>query len=92
MENIAIYFGLFLSLVAAIIAAFLAWKFANFFIARREFYVKSPYDILMKKIGWCVFWFLFILTVGIKIVTPKQDMDNNVKSSKQSSTKHKDKP
>lgn len=89
MEKIFIYFGLSLTLIAAITAAILAWKFANFFIARREFYVKSPYDILMKKLGWCIFWFLFTIYIGINIVMPKKDMDNKIKTTKQSTSKQK---
>lgn len=89
MSEAVIYFGLGLSVIAAIAAAIIAWKVANFFIARREFYVKSQYDILMKKLGWCIFWFLFTLTVGIKIVTPKKDLDKDLKTNKTTTTKEK---
>lgn len=49
--------------------AVLAWKFADFFIARRQFYVKSRYEILIKKLGWCIFWFLLTLSIGIKMIS-----------------------
>ena len=89
MDTTLIYFGLGLSVIAAIAAAIIAWKVANFFLARREFYVKSPYEILMKKLGWCIFWFLFTLTVGVKIVTPKKDLDKYLKTNKTTTTKAK---
>jgi len=80
MNTTLVYFSLGLSVVSAIAAAIIAWKVANFFLARREFYVKSPYEILMKKLGWCIFWFLFTLTIGIKIVTPDKDKTPNTKT------------
>ena len=78
MDTTLIYFGLGLSVIVAISAAIIAWRVANFFLARREFYVKSPYEILMKKLGWSIFWFLLTLTVGMKIVTPKKNLDRNL--------------
>jgi hypothetical protein len=89
MDTTLVYFGLGLSVIAAIAAAIIAWKVANFFLARREFYVKSPYEILMKKLGWCIFWFLFTLTVGVKIITPKKDLDKYLKTNKTTTTKTK---
>lgn len=90
MDTTLVYFGLGLSVVAGIAAAIIAWKVANFFLARREFYVKSPYEILMKKLGWCLFWFLFTIYVGISIMVPKKDRDKYLKSNKHTTTKQKD--
>jgi len=89
MEKLTIYFGLGLTVVVAIIVAIISYKFANFFIARREFYVTSPFDMLMKKLGWSLFWFLFTIYIGISIITPKKDTDNNLKSNKHKTAKHK---
>ena len=89
MDTATIYFGLGLSVVAGIASAIIAWKVANFFIARREFYVKSQYDILMKKLGWCLFWGLFTIYVGVSILVPKKDRDKYLKSTKQTTTKQK---
>lgn len=75
MEKIGIYLGVGLSLLAGIVVAIIAWKVANFFIARREFYVKSQYEILMKKLGWCFSWGIFTAFIGISIVVPKKDKD-----------------
>lgn len=81
MEMIGIYLGVGLSLLAGIVASIIAWKVANFFIARREFYVKSQYEILMKKLGWCFSWGIFIAYIGISIVVPKKD--KNLKPNKE---------
>jgi hypothetical protein len=78
MDITLIYFGLGLSVVAGIAAAIIAWKVANFFLARREFYVKSPYEILMKKLGWCLFWGLFTIYIGVSIVLPKKDKEQKI--------------
>jgi hypothetical protein len=90
MDKVVIYFGLTITLVVAIAVAIITWKIANFFIARREFYVTSPYDMMMKKLGWCLFWFLFTIYIGVSIVVPKKDKDKYFKSNKHSTTKHKD--
>lgn len=90
MDITLVYFGLGLSVVAGIVAAIIAWKVSNFFLARREFYVKSPYEILMKKLGWCLFWFLFTIYVGTSIMIPKKDREKYLKLNKQTTIKHKD--
>jgi len=90
MDITLVYFSLGLSVVAGIVAAIIAWKVSNFFLARREFYVKSPYEILMKKLGWCLFWFLFTIYVGTSIMIPKKEREKYLKLNKQTTTKHKD--
>jgi hypothetical protein len=76
MEEKYIYTGLILSVIAGIIAAIIAWRVSNFFIARREFYAKSQYEILMKKLGWCFFWGAFVAFVGFSIVVYVADEKN----------------
>ncbi|MDD2987269.1 hypothetical protein [Flavobacterium sp.] len=90
MDTVVIYFGLAVTFVIAIAVAIFAWKVANFFIARREFYVTSPFDMMMKKLGWCLFWFLFTIYVGVTIIVPKKDRDQYLKSDKHKTTKQKD--
>ena len=35
----------------SIVGAFLSWKYADFFLARRDYYVNSKFDLLKKKIS-----------------------------------------
>jgi uncharacterized membrane protein YidH (DUF202 family) len=35
----------------SIVGSFLTWKYADFFLARRDYYVNSKFDILKKKIS-----------------------------------------
>lgn len=60
--------GLILASVASLIAAIITWKVSNFFLARREFYVKSRYEILMIKLGWCTTWGFLTFYIVIHIL------------------------
>ena len=77
MEEKYIFVGLILSIIAGIIAAIIAWRVSNFFIARREFYAKSQYEILMQKLSWCFFWGAFVAFVGFSIVVYVFDEDKS---------------
>ena len=68
MNSPIIYLGFGLTFVLAIVAAIISWKVAHYFIARRERYVKSQYEIFFKKLGWSIFWFLLVIYIGIKIM------------------------
>ncbi|WP_304067918.1 hypothetical protein [Pedobacter glucosidilyticus] len=35
----------------SILGGFLAWKYADFFLARRDYYVNSKFDLLKKKLS-----------------------------------------
>lgn len=35
----------------SIVGAFLTWKYADFFLARRDYYVNSKFDLLKKKLS-----------------------------------------
>jgi hypothetical protein len=35
----------------SIVGGFLTWKYADFFVARRDYYVNSKFDLLIKKIS-----------------------------------------
>jgi hypothetical protein len=63
-----ITFGLILTFLVAIVVVLITWKVSNFFLSRRDFYRNSPFEIFMIKLGWCLFWFLFVMLVGIEIV------------------------
>lgn len=63
MEKFLVGLGLGGILLLLSVIAILVWKFSNFFIARREFYVKSPYEIFLKKTEWYIFWVLIALMV-----------------------------
>ena len=34
-----------------LVGGFLTWKYADFFLARRDYYVNSKFDLLIKKIS-----------------------------------------
>ncbi len=79
MNNVLIYFGIGFTVIIASAVAIFAWRVANFFIARRDFYVTSPFDMMMKKLGWCFFWFVFTMYIGVSIIVPKKEktIDSN---------------
>jgi len=68
MNSPIIYLGFGLTFILAIVAAIISWKVAHYFIARRERYVKSQYEIFFKKLGWSIFWFLLVIYVGIELI------------------------
>lgn len=35
----------------SIVGGFLTWKYADFFLARRDYYVNSKFDLLKKKLS-----------------------------------------
>ncbi len=35
----------------SIVGGFLTWKYADFFLARRDYYVNSKFDLLIKKLS-----------------------------------------
>ncbi len=61
-------FGLVIIVIIGIVGVIITWKVSNFFLARRDFYVNSPYKILTIKIGWCISTFLLILLFGIQLL------------------------
>jgi hypothetical protein len=53
------YFALFLSVVAAVIAFVIAYSISGFFIAPVQYRFKSPFAILLMKLGMAAgaaFW------------------------------------
>lgn len=57
-----------LPLILAILAAIISWKYANFFLSRRDYYVNSQYNLLLKKLGWAISCFFTTWLVATKIL------------------------
>ncbi len=53
---------MFLGLLISIISAFVTWNNANFFLSKRDFYSKSKFELLKKKVSLTcsVFFTVFI--------------------------------
>jgi hypothetical protein len=52
--------------IFGIIASIITWIIAPFFLAKRQYYVKSKYELLKIKITWCIEWFFGVaFTVAI---------------------------
>ncbi|MFB2119802.1 hypothetical protein [Parapedobacter sp. 2B3] len=43
--------------------AFFSWKYAGYFLSRRDHYVNSRYELFMKKLGWSIS--AFFITLGL---------------------------
>lgn len=81
-------FGFLLALVVSILAIIITWNVSNFFLARREFYVKSRYQILMIKLGWCASIGFFAFIITFNLIVPKAERDN-WKKVNQTNERHK---
>ncbi len=52
--------------IFGIIASIITWIVAPFFLAKREYYVKSQYELLKIKVEWCIKSFIGVaLILGI---------------------------
>lgn len=56
------YFAFFVSFIFSIISGIIVWKNYNFFIPKSDFYRKSSYQIIYKKIFWVL---SLMMTVGL---------------------------
>ena len=83
-----VVFGFLLALVVSILAIIITWNVSNFFLARREFYVKSRYQILMIKLGWCASIGFFCFIITFNLIVPKAERDN-WKKANQTNERHK---
>lgn len=61
-------FILILSCVFGGIASLITWKVAPFFLARRQYYVKSQYELLKIKIIWCITWFILVAAIVFSLL------------------------
>ncbi|GIZ08038.1 hypothetical protein FUMI01_07650 [Flavobacterium sp. UMI-01] len=60
MENIYLFV---IPAIFGVIASIITWIVAPFFLAKREYYVKSRYELLKIKIEWCIKSFIGVTLV-----------------------------
>ena len=58
---------LLIPFVISIFVAVLSWKYADYFLSRRDHYVNSRYELFIKKLGWSFSAFLTTLFITFKI-------------------------
>jgi hypothetical protein len=58
---------LILPVIISLIIAILSWKYADYFLSRRDHYVNSRYELFTKKLGWSFSAFLTTLFITFKI-------------------------
>lgn len=64
----------------SIIGAYLTWKYADFFMTRRDYYVNSKFDLLKKKLSLSlgVAGAIIIVTIMVvNLITDKNEKQNN---------------
>jgi hypothetical protein len=54
--------------IISLVIAILSWKYADYFLSRRDHYVNSRYELFTKKLGWFVSAFLTSLFITFKIL------------------------
>lgn len=59
---------LIISCILGGIASLITWNVAYFFLARREYYRKSQYELLKIKINWCITWFILVAIIAFGIL------------------------
>jgi len=59
---------LLIPFLIAIVVAVLSWKYADYFLSRRDHYVNSRYELFTKKLGWFISAFLTSLFITFKIL------------------------
>ena len=52
--ELQIAFVLVVGIILAIAGGYFTWKYADFFLARRDYYVNSKFDLLKKKLSMCL--------------------------------------
>lgn len=48
------FFLLILPFSLAFLVSIISWKYADFFLSRKDYYVSSPYNLFIKKMGWAI--------------------------------------
>ena len=61
-------FMVLIPFILALLVAILSWKYADFFLSRRDYYVNSRYNLLVKKLGWFISSFITTLYITVKIL------------------------
>lgn len=70
--------------IIGIILAFFSWKFAHFFLSRRDYYVNSPYKLMRKKVEFVFTGFFAPYLIYYLIINPiLNDTKKNIKKSKE---------
>ena len=59
---------LILPVIISIIIAILSWKYADYFLSRKDHYINSRYELFIKKLGWFVSAFFTSLFITFKIL------------------------
>ena len=57
-----------LPVIISLIVAILSWKYADYFLSRKDHYVNSRYELFTKKLGWFVSAFFTSLFITFKIL------------------------
>lgn len=57
------------ALVVACIATYLTWKNFDFFVAKRQYYAMSKFDLLKKKLSMCFTVFCTIVFISIILIS-----------------------
>lgn len=59
---------LILPVIISLIIAILSWKYADYFLSRKDHYINSRYELFTKKLGWFVSAFFTSLFITYKIL------------------------
>lgn len=59
---------LIVPLAISLFAAILSWKYADYFLSRRDHYINSRYELFLKKLGWFFGTFFTTLFITVKIL------------------------
>jgi len=47
-------FVIVVGVILAVTSGYFTWKYADFFLAKRDYYVNSKFDLLKKKLSMCL--------------------------------------
>lgn len=61
-EILGIFVAIFV-LSTSLFIAFLSWKYADYFLSRRDKYINSSYKLFITKAGWTIS--VFLLSLGL---------------------------
>jgi hypothetical protein len=59
---------LIIPIIISLIVGILSWKYANYFLSRRDHYVNSRYELFVKKFGWFISAFFTSLFITFKML------------------------
>lgn len=81
-----IAFVLFIGITLAFAGGYLTWKYTDFFLARRDYYVNSKFELLKKKISICLkvagtILFLTILLASLLVDKNKKHSEKRIRQT-----------